>query len=292
MRDRIRGIGGAIGSAAAGGRDAVSRRVGAGRASVVSGDWARNALGALPVPASPAVATWEYSVGVLVCLHPRIPSATARLLRPLDSLGAVKFGPDGIGFDGEFVPWEKVLGLRVHDAFAAMTTDALDGEVDRVREVLPPVPGRKWAVTKVVEAVATVALASLEQAAEDRLDLIEVPCEITYKGLLGRQKTLRASLFATALLAQQPAVSASLLATARAKGVQVTAAAPITQDDAERVRALRARTDAMAERLRKAQQEAAAVEAGEGADGGELPAGAVPGPGGAGGDNVVADAKP
>ncbi|NUU25215.1 MAG: hypothetical protein HOV68_27490, partial [Streptomycetaceae bacterium] len=241
--DRVRGIGGAVGSAASAGRSAVGRQVAAGRDGLASGDWARSALGALPVPDSPTAVTWEYSLGVLIARHPRIPSATAKLLRPLDGLGAVRFGPDDVGFDGENVPWEKVTGLRLHDAFAVMTTEGLDAEVDRVREVLPPVPGRKWVVSKVVEAAATVVLASLEQAAEQRLDTVEVACEITYKGLLGRQKKVQASLFATALLAQRPEVARSLVATAQAHGVPVTPAPPAKEDATARTAALRARTD-------------------------------------------------
>lgn len=256
--DKVRGIGGAVGSAAAAGRSRVARGVEAGREGIASGDWVRTALGALPVPSAPAVATWEYSLGVLICLHPRVPAATAKLLTALDSLGAVRFGPEDVGFDGEYVPWEKVTGLRLHDAFTVMTTDGLDAEIDRVREVLPPLPGRKWVVSKAVEAAATVALASLEQAADRRLEAVEVACEITYKGLLGRQKTLNASLFATALLAQRPEVAQSLVATAVAHGVPVTPAPAATQDAATRAEALRARTDAMAERLRAAQQEAGA----------------------------------
>lgn len=259
--DRVRGIGGAVGSAAAAGRGAVGRAVDAGRDGISSGDWARTALGALDVPDAPATATWEYSLGVLISRHPRVPAATAKPLRALDGLGAVRFGPEGVGFDGEDIPWEKVVGIRLHDAFAAMTTDGLDGEVDRIREVLPPLPGRKWVVGKAVEAAATVMLASLEQAAEQRLDSVDVACEITYKGLLGRQKTLKASLFATALLAQRPEVARSLVATAEARGVPVTPAEPMKEDAAQRATALRARTDAMAERLRAAQRDAAAEEA-------------------------------
>lgn len=263
IRDQLRGIGGAVGSAAASGRAAVGNRIGAGRARVASGDWVRGTLDALPAPAAPATVAWEFSLGALVCRHPKVPAITARPLRLLDGLGAVRFGPESVGFDGEDIPWEKVIRLTVHDAFASMTTAALDTEVDRVREVLPPLPGRKWAVTKVVEGLLTVVLASLEQADDRRLDSAEVACEITYRGLLGREKTLRASLFATALLARQTAVADSLVATARAHGVEVVAAIPEGGADdaaaAERTRVLRARTDAVSARLRAQREQAADV---------------------------------
>lgn len=258
--ERVRGIGGAVGSAAGAGRNAVGRGISARRDNIASGDWARSALGGITVPDAPATAVWEFSLGVLICRHPRVPAATARLLRGLDGLGAVRFGPDEVGFDGEDIPWGKATGLRMRDAFSVMTTDGLDGEIDRIRDVLPPLPGRKWVVGKAVEAAATVMLASLEQSAEQRLDAVEVPYEITYKGLLGRQKTVTASLFATALLAHEPGVAQSLLATARAHGVEVTPAPPMTENAAARATALRARTDAMAERLRAAREESARAE--------------------------------
>lgn len=263
IRDQLRGIGGAVGAAAASGRAAVGGRIGAGRARVASGDWVHGTLDALPAPAAPAAVAWEFSLGALVCRHPKVPAITARPLRLLDGLGAVRFGPETVGFDGEDIPWEKVIRLTLHDAFASMTTAALDTEVDRIRDVLPPLPGRKWAVTKVVEGLLTVVLASLEQADDRRLDSAEVACEITYRGLLGREKTLRASLFATALLARQTAVADSLVATARAHGVEVIAAVPEggTGDAAaaERIRVLRARTDGVSAKLRAQREQAAEI---------------------------------
>ncbi|WP_331766694.1 hypothetical protein [Embleya sp. NBC_00896] len=265
IKDQLRGIGGAVGSAAASGRAAVGSRIGAGRARIASGDWVHSTLDALPAPAAPTAVQWEFSLGALVSRHPKVPAITARPLRLLDGLGAVRFGPKTVGFDGEDIEWEKVVRLTLHDAFASMTTAALDAEIDRVRDVLPPLPGRKWAVTKVVEGLVTVVLASLEQADDRRLDSAEVACEITYRGRFGREKTLRASLFATALLARQTAVADSLVATARANGVEVVTATPAAAADpaaaAERTRALRARTDAIAEKLRARREADADVPA-------------------------------
>ncbi|TVL90066.1 hypothetical protein CD790_23225 [Streptomyces sp. SAJ15] len=235
------------------GKDIVNRASQAGRGgATASGDWVHGVLGALPAPAAPAVEQWEFSLGALVCRHPRVPAITAKALRSLDGIGALRFGPESVGFDGEDIPWDKVVRIQLHNAFAAMTTDALDNEVDRVRELLPPIPGRKWAVTKVVEGLAAVVLASLEQAADERLDAVNVACEITYRGgMLGREKTLRANLFTTALLAHQADVAYSLVVTAQAKGVPVLPADPgaLSVEMVERVRALRARTDTVAAEL-------------------------------------------
>ncbi|MER0240736.1 hypothetical protein AAHZ94_01570 [Streptomyces sp. HSW2009] len=267
-------MGEAVTAAAANvGREVVSRGGDARRTGAnASGEWVIGVLGALPAPASPATEEWEFSLGALVCKHPRVPAVTARALRPFDSLGALRFGPESVGFEGEDIPWKKVTGLQLHNAFGAMTTEALDAEVDRIREVLPPVPGRKWAVTKVVEGLASVMLAALEQASEQRLDSVNVGCEVMYKGALGRTKTLRANLFTTALLAQQLDVAHSLVVTAQAAGIPVLPADPSAMDakSAERVRALRERTDAMVVELRAQEADDATSD---GADG---PAGAGP----------------
>ncbi|MFE6775414.1 hypothetical protein [Streptomyces sp. NPDC057702] len=255
VRDRIRGVGEAVTSAAANvGREVVSRGGDARRTGAnASGEWVLGVLGALPAPPAPAEREWEFSLGALICQHPRVPAVTARALGGLDGLGALRFGPESVGFDGEDIPWKKVTGLRLHNAFSSMTTEGLDAEVDRIREVLPPLPGRRWAVTKVVEGLATVVLAALEQAADQRLDGVDVACEVTYRGALGRERSLRANLFTTALLAHQVDVAHSLMVTAQAAGVPVIPADPAALDarTVERVRALRERTDAMATELRE-----------------------------------------
>ncbi|MFI9237251.1 hypothetical protein [Streptomyces cinnamoneus] len=255
--DRVKTLGDSVGTAATSfGRDvaqAVQRGADAGRAGTnASGDWVLSVLRSLPAPAAPTHEEWEFSLGALICRHPRVPAITAKALRPLDAIGALRFGPDSIGFDGEDIPWSKVVHLQLHDAFSAMTTEALDAEIDRIRDLLPMLPGRKWVVTKVVEGLASVMLAALEQAGEQRLETVTVACEITYRGALGMKKTLRANMFTTALLAQQAEVMRSLVLTAQANGVPVLPAeAPQAGTrTAERVRALRARTDAVAAQLR------------------------------------------
>ncbi|WKX70972.1 hypothetical protein [Streptomyces sp. XD-27] len=257
VRGRLRGFGEVLTSAATeAGKNITSAAAGAGRSGLdASGEWVRRVLGALPAPAAPAHEQWEFSLGALVCSHPRVPGVTAKALRSLDGIGALRFGPESVGFDGEDIPWEKVVRLQLHDAFSAMTTEALDAEIDRIRGMLPPIPGRKWAVTKVVEGLATVALAALEQASDQRLESMNVACEITYRGMLGREKALRANLFSTALLAQQMDVAYSLVATAQAKGVPVLSADPGSLDvkTVDRIRALRQRTDAVVGELQTEQ---------------------------------------
>ncbi|MGI5350411.1 hypothetical protein ACQEU8_19865 [Streptomyces sp. CA-250714] len=254
IRDRVRGIGDSVSNVAASaamrGRELTDRGAEARRNGAVnSGEWVLKAVRALPAPAAPAEEPWEFSLGALVSQHPKVPALTAKALRPLRSLGALSFGPESVGFDGEDIPWKKVVSLRLHNAFAAMSTEGLDHEVDRIRDVLPPLPGRKWAVTKVVEGLGSVVLASLERASGQRLDTVDVASEITYRGLLGRETTLRASLFPTALLAHQVEVADSLVVTAQQWNIPVLPAEPVDVDTVARIRALRARADKVYDEL-------------------------------------------
>jgi hypothetical protein len=170
-------------------------------------------------------------------------------------LGGVRFGPETVGFDGEDIPWEKVVSVRCHNAFLKMTTSSLEQEVEKIRDLLPPVPGRKWALTKIGEGLSTVMLASMERAAEQSMDQVMVATEIVYKGMLGRTKTIDAGMYATSILAQKPAVQLSLVMTAQAHGVTVETVqpGPEAQHIQERVLALRAQTDAVTARLRAAE---------------------------------------
>ncbi|MDG4864399.1 hypothetical protein P8605_40270, partial [Streptomyces sp. T-3] len=94
------------------GKDAVADKITAGQAA--SGEWVHRALVALPAPAAPAAEQWEFSLGALITTHPRVPAVTAKPLRLLDGMGALRFGPESVGFDGEDIPWEKVRAIRLH----------------------------------------------------------------------------------------------------------------------------------------------------------------------------------
>ncbi|MFJ9770273.1 hypothetical protein ACIRVF_03410 [Kitasatospora sp. NPDC101157] len=173
-------------------------------------------------------------------------------------------GPSKVGFDGEEVEWDKVVEIRTRNAFEVLTTSALEQDVDRIREFLPPVPGRKWAVTKAGEALATVVLAALERGSVDqRLDELTVPAQIVHRGLLGRPRTLDAGCFAAATLVVAGQAGESLIATARQRGIPVRPAETAAQDDrAEHVAVLRERTDAVSrllQRIEESELEAAAV---------------------------------
>ncbi|MGW2250694.1 hypothetical protein ACWCXH_10890 [Kitasatospora sp. NPDC001660] len=222
-----------------------------GGRSVAGGRWALAALTSVAPPPVPVTEPWKLSVGTLLGRHPRTPAAVHKLLGLLDGLGAVHLGPVKAGFDGEEIEWDKVVEVRTRNAFEVLTTTALEQEVDKVREFLPPVPGRKWAVTKVGEALATVVLAALERGSvEQRLDELAVPARIVYRGLLGRQRTLDAGCFAVATLVVSGQVTESLIATARRRGIPVRPAEEAVKPaQAAHVAVLRDRTDAVARLL-------------------------------------------
>ncbi|MEU8922062.1 hypothetical protein AB0D10_14170 [Kitasatospora sp. NPDC048545] len=248
---------GAAAGAAAGlgeaGRQAVLR---GGRGAAAGGRWAHTALTSVPPPLVPATEPWKLSVGTLIGRHPLTPAVVHKLLGLLDGLGAVHLGPSKVGFDGEEVEWDKVAEIRTRNAFEVLTTTALEHEVDRIREFLPPVPGRKWVVTKAAEALATAVLAALERgAADQRLDELAVPARIVYRGLLGRQRTLDAGAFAAATLVVSDRAGESLIATARSRGIPVLPVDELAEPtDAARVVVLRERTDSVARLLRRIEQ--------------------------------------
>ncbi|WP_405012825.1 hypothetical protein [Kitasatospora sp. NBC_01539] len=227
-QDIGRRAGAAIGAAAHTGR-------GKARNVVGEGDWVRRALASLPPPEAPAAVEWEVSIAALIGRHPRVPGPAVRLLHLLDGFGQVAVGPERVGFDGDDVAWEKVQELRLHSTLDLLPDVVVGKEVDRIREYLPPVPGRRWVVTRAAEGLVTLVLAAVEAA--EREDLL-LPCEIVHRGLLGRPKQLNGGLFAAAVLALLPAASESLIATAKARGIPVVAVDPdgVRADRAQRLR--------------------------------------------------------
>ncbi|MBM9507215.1 hypothetical protein [Actinacidiphila acididurans] len=256
----------AVRQAGVGGRAALR-----GGQKVAQAQWAYRALASVAPPAVPVGEPWKVSVGTLLGRHPRTPGLVRKALGLLDGFGAVELSQRQLGFDGEAIDWDKVIEIRTRNAFEVLTTSALEHDIDRVREFLPPVPGRKWAVTKAAEALTTVMLGALEEDAVGRLDGLALPSQIVYRGLLGRERTLSGGSFAVASLVIVEAARESLLATAEQRGVPVVEAEPLIVSDEDRaahVQALRRRTDAVAARLRRLQAADGPDEA-EGVDGDE-----------------------
>jgi hypothetical protein len=210
-------------------------------------DWAA-ALAAVPRPAVPVTEPWQLSIATLLGVHPRVPGVAVRLLELLDRFGEVTVGPSQIGFDGEDIPWDKVVEIRTHPTATLVPDIAVDKEVDRIRDLLPPVPGRKWVVSKAAECLLTLVMAVTASAEQDdRL----VPCEIVYRSVFGRPKELSAGLFAATILGAFPSVGDALIATAEARGIPVNPVANEALVSREqRAQRLRAASDKLTERVR------------------------------------------
>lgn len=180
--------------------------------------WAEAAFARIGTPGAPATEPWEVSLGALLATHPRLPPTPHGPLRLLDRLGAVRVGPDAIGFDALDVPWEKAEGLHMVDAGRVLTQKMIDKSLDQIRSALLGVPGRDWAVSQLAGLITWLV--------HDRARLCEsrellLPAEITYSsgGLITPAHTHTASLPALAFLAASPETARSLTTTARAQGL-------------------------------------------------------------------------
>ncbi|MBC2875654.1 MULTISPECIES: hypothetical protein [Streptomyces] len=217
--------------AAAAGREAAGRSATAGRAAAdagrdrlaAGGDWVMEALERLGAPDAPATRPWEVSLGSLIGSHPLVPGALAKPLKLLDRFGAVRIGPDSVGFDGDDIPWDKVVEIRMVGGYRSLTKDVIDGAFEGVRRVLIAVPGRDWVLDRVAEALTSLLFRRLRGADETgTVQDVLVPGEIVYRGgAFGRKKSCEVSLYPLAFLLGSPAVVHSLLTTAEARGVPV-----------------------------------------------------------------------
>ncbi|MBL1066414.1 hypothetical protein [Streptomyces sp. 7-21] len=252
---RLRGIGTSARALAQRGADA-------GRSgAAASRDWVAETLRTMPGPDAPATEPWEFSLGLLIASHPRVPSALAGPLAALDGLGCVRVSPEGAGFDGDDVPWEKVVRVQLHHGLTTLAGQSIDAEFERIRKALPPLPGRKWVVRKAASGLK----AALEHVAEhaerlpwetsgaspDGTDAgtgtgLEIASEIVCRGRFGKEKTLHTCMYTTAFLAMRPDVTRSLVATARAAGVTVVPAPRRPSDESARASVAELRKEARA----------------------------------------------
>ena len=249
--DSSDGCGGRAGIVRA--RDALARKGGQGLSASgrVGGQWIRDAVWAAPAPSVPWAGPWKCTLAGILAHRPGSPLLAIRPLMLLDRFGALHLDTEQVGFDGEPHDWSKVSRIRLRNAFELLTTDALEQEVDRIRPLFPPIPGRKRALTFVAENMATVLLAAIDQG-DDALGNAVVG-ELHYRGLLGVKHVALPGLFAAALLSLRPDFGTSLLEEAERHGVPVdraeTAAVALPADMGQRVAVLRRRTDALVARL-------------------------------------------
>ena len=179
----------------------------------------------IPMPTVPADTLWELSLAAYLRRRTDLPSPALKPLGLLDRYGEVAIGPDHMAFDGEDVPWDKVVRVIVRDLVEVVSDKAMAREAEKIRHMLPPLPGRKWVVDH--------AMALLGEFAAPRLTKTrggDVVSEVVYRGALGREKTVQAGVFAALVMATWPEVRQSLVATARVHGVEVYGEAAQKED--------------------------------------------------------------
>ena len=231
-------------------------REGGGRAADAlgrGGRWLRESVAAAPPPTLPWANPWKCTLAGILVRRPGSPLLTVRPLTLLDRFGAVHLDSEQVGFDGHARDWSAVTGVRMRNAFELLTTEGLLGDLERVRLLLPPLPGRKRLLMYLAQNLATVLLAALDQG-EEALER-EIVGELRYRrGLPGGRHVIRyPGLFAAALLSLRPDINDALVGEARRHGVKVTPAGrrrvPPSYGRAKRIAVLRRRTDAIIERI-------------------------------------------
>jgi hypothetical protein len=215
-KDRLAKIGGQVGAVGAAGLDAISRGTAAGKAAVTDVAWIHTAMESVPVPSIPATEPWEMSLAAFLRLRTDLPELALKPLGLLDRYGAVTLGPEVVGFDGEEIPWARVVRIGVREVGLVVTDSALDREAEKIRGLLPPLPGRKWVVERAMEVIGAAAMPLMAGKSAG------VACEIAYRTKLGREKILETGLFGALLLASRRPIHESFVATAREHGVPVS----------------------------------------------------------------------
>jgi len=170
----------------------------------------------IPMPLAPAETLWEISLAAYLRRRSDLPSLALKPLGLLDRYGEVAVGPDHMAFDGEDVPWDKAVRVIVRDLVEVVSDKAMAREAERIRQLLPPVPGRKWVVDHAMALIGEFAAPRLAKARGG-----DVVSEVVHRGAFGREKTVQVGVFGALVMATWPDVRRSLVATARAHGVEV-----------------------------------------------------------------------
>lgn len=212
------------------------------------GEWMRTIVETYPQPRLPLEQDWEVSISALVGQVPKVPAVAVKLLRLLNRFGAVRLGVDKVGLDGDDIAWSKVTEIRTH-RLADMTTESLlEAEIERLSSQLPPVPGRRWVVTRVGELLLTLAQmraggtdSEPEESAAEGEDP-RVPVEIVYSGMVRKEIQHKAGLAAVLLLAAMPEANHALVTLADQHGIPVVPSQEKStwQTAGERAEAMRA----------------------------------------------------
>lgn len=223
-----------------------------GAVGVASLDWLLQVIERYPRPETPPHEAWEISLTGLAAELPYVPDFATRPLGLFDGLGAVSVSPTEVGFDGDEIPWERVVEVHTQASWAALPVGDLGGAVVRKSLRIPQfLPGARWASRTVADLTCSVflaafplrplelaadptagtgALAEPDAAATDDDGLSTeallrmrqpVVSKIVFRGRLGGTKELVVGPMAVLLQALIPASVDTITWLAAARGVQV-----------------------------------------------------------------------
>lgn len=188
----------------------------------LGGRWIRESIDSAEPPTVPWTNPWKCTLAGILLRRPGSPLLEIGPLILLDRLGALHLDGAQVGFDGEQHDWSKVTAVRQRNAYELLTNDALEQEVDRIRHLLPPVPGRKKLMMYLAEHLTMVLFAALDQG-QDALSR-EIVAEIRYRGKVpGVKHAARPGLFAATLLSLRPDINDALIGEAVRREIDVRA---------------------------------------------------------------------
>lgn len=180
----------------------------------------RESIDAAPPPTLPWANPWKCTLAGILVRRPGSPLLDAGPLSALDRFGALHLDGAHVGFDGHPHEWSRVTAIQTRSAIELLTNDALEREVDRLRYLLPPVPGRKRLLMYVAEHLTLVLFTALDQS-EDALRR-RIVAEIGHRGPVPAvRRHARPGLFAAALLSLRPDINGALIGEAERLGVEV-----------------------------------------------------------------------
>ncbi len=186
------------------------------------GRWIRESIDAAEGPTLPWANPWKCTLAGILLRRPGSPLLDAGPLTMLDRFGALHLDGERVGFDGEQHDWSRVTAVHRRNGFELLTNDALEREVDRIRHLLPPVPGRKKLMMYLAEHLTIVLFTALDQS-EDALRR-EIVAEIQYRSSIpGVKRVARPGLFAAAFLSLRPDVNDALTGEAVRREISVRA---------------------------------------------------------------------
>jgi hypothetical protein len=211
LRQRLGEAGSRAAAAGSAAREALADRVPAAPDGNAVTAWLAN----VPMPQAPATQPWTLSIGTLAGRAGTLPPVADRALGLLDRFGRVSVGPDQVGIDNDDVRWSEVTAVRTTPAGAMLGQNAVGHELERIKRLLPPVPGRAAVLAQAETVLGALLARALGSPGADVVAAIEST------GRLGRTRTMSVGLAAALVLSAMPEVDRSIRATAEARGIPV-----------------------------------------------------------------------